>query len=148
MRCEPFAGDLDAMITSFHSYWPDADLAVSAANALITLWLTSSKDSAPDELAAAYGTCLKIVVQGFSPYDTETWERFRIMVLRLLAADQQRLPQAWLDSAVMKIQDATHADAPEGAALLRIANEALPELMAASPSRPAQQPGRDGSPGN
>ena len=40
---EPFAGDLDAMITSFHSYWPDPDLAVSAANALITLWLTSSR---------------------------------------------------------------------------------------------------------
>lgn len=145
---EPFAGDLDAMITSFHSYWPDPDRAVSAANALITLWLASSKDSAPDELAAAYDTCLKIVVQGFSPYDTETWERFRIMVLRQLAADQQRLPQAWLNSAVTIIQDATHADAPEGAALLRIANEALPELMAASPTRPAQQPGHNGSPGN
>jgi hypothetical protein len=145
---EPFAGDLDAMITSFHSYWPDPDRAVSAANALITLWLASSKDSAPDELAAAYDTCLKIVVQGFSPYDTETWERFRVMVLRQLAADQQRLPQAWLNSAVTIIQDATHADAPEGAALLRIANEALPELMAASPTRPAQQPGHNGSPGN
>ena len=142
---EPFAGDLDAMVTSFHSYWPYPDRAVSAANALITLWLTSSKDSATDELAAAYDTCLKIVVQGFSPYDTETWERFRIMVLRQLAADQQRLPQAWLNSAVMKIQDATHADATEGAALLRIANEVLPELMAASPARPAQQSATTGA---
>jgi hypothetical protein len=145
---EPFAGDLDAMITSFHSYWPDPDRAVSAANALITLWLAFSKDSAPDELAAAYDTCLKIVVQGFSPYDTETWERFRIMVLRQLAADQRRLPQAWLNSAATIIQDATHTDAPEGAALLRIANEALPELMAACLTRPAQQPGHNGSPEN
>lgn len=58
----PFASDLHVMITSFHSYWPDLDRAVSAANALITLWLTSSRDSAPDELAAAYDTCFRIMV--------------------------------------------------------------------------------------
>ena len=50
------------------------------------------------------------MVHGFSPYDTETWERFRIMVLRLLAADQQRVPQSGLTRPCMKIEDATHAD--------------------------------------
>ena len=128
---EPLAGDLGGAVTAFHSYGPEHDRAVSAANALITLWLTSGYDSTPDELAAAYDTCLKIAAHGFIPSDSGTRERFRILVLRQLAADQNRVPRTLLESAQVKIQEAAESTwATEGAALLRLAREILPELIA------------------
>ncbi len=133
---EPLASDLGATITNIHSYGPDQDRAVTAANALITMWLASSKDSTPDELATAYDTCLKIAINGFSPFETKTRERFRLIVLRQLAADQHRLPSVWLESARLKIQGGRNDDWHQGAALLEIANETAPELMAASPTTP------------
>ena len=98
---EPLTGGLDAAINAFHSYWPDPDRAVSATNALITLWLTSNKDSDENELVAAYETCLKIVIHGFAPYQTEVREIFRMLVMRQLAADRQRLPEAWFESVML-----------------------------------------------
>lgn len=143
---QPFAGDLGGAVTAFHSYGPEGDRAVSAANALITLWLTSGYDSTPDELAAAYNTCLKILAFGFSPSDTDTRERFRILVLRQLAADQHRVPRAMLESALVKMQEVAEDKwATEGAALLRLAREIIPELMAA---RPHESPRNPYNPGN
>ncbi|MGH3855994.1 MAG: hypothetical protein ACRDR6_21385 [Pseudonocardiaceae bacterium] len=63
---EPFSGDLGIMITTFHDYWRGHP--VSAANALITLWLTASQEKSPEELAVAYDACLLIAVNGFAPY--------------------------------------------------------------------------------
>ena len=146
---EPLAGDLGRAVTTFHSYGPEQDRAVSAANALITMWIASGCDSSPDELAAAYDTCLKIAAHGFMPSDTGTRQQFRLLVLRQLAADQHRVPRIWLESVPAMIREAAEVEwVAEGAALLQLAHEILPELMGASPSRPAQQPGCYGSPGN
>src|SRR5271170_1956679 len=113
------------------------------------MWLASGCDSSPDELAAAYDTCLKIVAYGFMPSDTDTRQQFRLLVLRQLAADQHRVPRIWLESAPAMIREAAKTEwVAEGAALLQLAHEILPELMSASPSRPAQQPDHDASPGN
>ena len=129
---EPFADHLGGTITSFHSYWHDR--SVSAANALITLWLMSGQDTSPHELADAYDTCLLILISGFAPFDTETRERFRTIVLRQLATDLHRLPQAWLQTAARDIKEAGESGdkdrfAKDGPALLRMANEICPELM-------------------
>ena len=96
LALEPFAGDFDEPVCSFHSYWPDEGRAVSTVNALITLWLASGSDS-PDELAGAYDTCLEIATLGFGPPRRDPG-RFRILVLRQLAADQHRVPRIWLES--------------------------------------------------
>jgi hypothetical protein len=133
---EPFAADFDAAISGFHSVWPEGH-AVSAANALITLWLTSSKDSPGDELTAAYDTCLEIIIHDlFGPNASRTREHFRVLVLRQLAADQQRLPGDWLESLRARIQDTvtTTPDQIDGRAeLLRIVNENLSGLTTANP---------------
>ena len=129
----PLADNLGHAISVFHSYWPEQGRALSAANALIALWLASGKDSPPGELITAYDTCLKIaILGGFSPGGAATRERFRILVLRQVAAHRSRLPQDWLDSVVAKIWDAvSKGSVNAGEELLRIANETLPELMAA-----------------
>lgn len=134
---DPLASDLGPAVTTFHSYGANPHRAVSAANALITLWLASSKASNPDELATAYGTCLNIAIHGFAPYDTSAYERFRLLILRQLAADQHRLPAAWLDSAARELREARNNDRRQGSELLRMANQMLPELMSALPSDPA-----------
>jgi hypothetical protein len=130
---EPFAGDFNAVISGFHSYWPDQGHAVSAANALIRLWLASSSDCALDELIGAYDTCLEIAIRAkFSPNENRTRERFRVLVLRKIATDK-RLPAEWLDSVVIRIQEAATKASDEifeAAALLRIANEIFSERMA------------------
>jgi hypothetical protein len=142
---EPFADDFDVMISGFHSCWPGEGRAVSAANALITLWLASSKDSPADELTAAYDTCLEIVIRGlFGPNETKTRERFRMLVLRQLATDQQRLPKSWLESVSMRIYDAANTRSEyvtERAELQRIVSENLPGLVATNPGKAAQQAG-------
>jgi hypothetical protein len=138
----PLAGDLSHAISIFHCHWPEQGRAVSAANALITLWLTSNMDSAADALTAAYDTCLEIAILGrFSPSGTTTRESFRILVFRQLAADESRLPQDWLKAVVIRIQDAVskrpdEVRGPEE--LLRIANATLPGLMAST--RPQLRP--------
>jgi hypothetical protein len=145
---QPFARDLGSAVTAFHSYGPEGDRAVSAANALITLWLTSGYGSTPDELAVAYNTCLKILAFGFSPSDTDTRERFRILVLRQLATDQHRVSRAMLESALVKMQDVAEEKwATEGAALLRLAREIIPELIAASPHESPRNPYNPGNEG-
>lgn len=132
----PLADDFGHAISVFHSYWPEQVRAPSAANALITLWLISSKDGSQDELTAAYDTCLKIAILGrFSPSGTTTRERFRFLVLRQLAMHQPLLPQDWLETVATRIRDAVSKspnEVYEPAELLRIANETFPELMAAS----------------
>ena len=123
---EPFEdNNLGPAVTAFHSYEQDENRAVSAANALITLWLKSSQDSSSDELAAAYDTCLEIAIHGFAPFEVDARERFRVLVLRQLAADQERLPRAWLELVVLKIHKAGDAEPFEGSALLEIANNLI-----------------------
>jgi hypothetical protein len=133
---EPFSGDLGTMVTTFYDFWQGRP--VSAANALITLWLTASQEKSPDDLTAAYNTCLAMAIHGFAPLDIATRVRFRSHFLRQLAADFHRLPGIWLDDAIRQIKEAgmsTHSK--EGPEFVRMANEILPGLMAKDPPRPS-----------
>jgi hypothetical protein len=125
---EPFWGDLGTMVTTFDDYWEGR--AVSAAHALITLWITATQENDPDELAAAYDTCLPIAIHGFAPFDVDTRARFRTHFLHQLATDFHRLPIGWLTEAIKQIKDAGKSTKQEGPDLVRMANEILPELMA------------------
>jgi hypothetical protein len=131
---EPFSGDFDYMVTAFQD--SRQGYPVSAANALITLWLTASQQKGPDELAAAYDTCLEIAIWGFAPFDVDIRTRFRDHFLRQLASDIHRLPTSWLGDAVKRINMAGVSTRMEGPALVRMANEILPELMAEDPPQP------------
>jgi hypothetical protein len=122
------------MIATFHDFWQGRP--VSAANALITLWLTATQEKGPDELAVAYDTCLAIAIHGFAPFDIDTRARFRTHFLRQLATDSHRLPANWLADAIKQIMDAGKSTNKEGPDLIRMANEILPELMAEDPPRP------------
>lgn len=124
---EPFSGDLGATVTTF--YVLKQGRPVSAANALITLWLTATQEARPDELAVAYDACLAIVIHGFAPFDVETRARFRVHVLRQLATDFHRLPVDWLSDAVEQIKKAEKSTYNEGHDLVRMVNKILHELM-------------------
>jgi hypothetical protein len=89
---EPLSGDLDTMITTFHDF--SQGRPVSAANALITLWLTATREKSPEKLAVAYDPCLAIAIHGFAPSDFDTRAHFRTHFLRQLATDVHRLPPA------------------------------------------------------
>lgn len=128
---EPLADCMGTAITTFHSYWHDR--SVSAANALIKLWLVSSQDSPMDELAAAYDTCLKITIHGFAPFDSQARNLYRQIFLHQLSLDYHRLPKAWLESAARAIRQGSEVswnERHEGQALLRMAQQTLPALMA------------------
>jgi hypothetical protein len=126
---EPFGSDLN-IICSFHSYWPEPGYAMSTGNALITLWLASSSDCSPDELASAYDTCMEIAIHArFAPTASKLRTSYRNLVFRQLAADRQRVPQGWLNAVTRRIEAATiTGEATEQADLLRIAGNFLPEL--------------------
>lgn len=126
---DPLAGSLGMTITKFHDYHAQGR-PVSAANALLTLWLTASQEKGPDELAAAYDTCLRISITGFAPQHIDTRARFWAHVLRQLAADVHRLPASWLSDAIEQIKKSGKSPRNEGPELIRMANEILPELMA------------------
>jgi hypothetical protein len=125
---EPFSDDLATMVTTFHDFWQGRP--VSAANALITLWLTAGQEKSPDELAVAYDTCLAIAIHGFAPDDVDTRARFRAYFLRQLATDCRRLSASWLVDAIRQIKEAGKSTNKENSDLIRMANEIIPELMA------------------
>lgn len=133
---EPFGGDHN-IVCSFHRYWPESGQAMSTANALITLWLASSSDCSPDELARAYDTCLEIAIHArFAPTASDLRVFYRTLVFRQLAADRQRVPPSWLNTVTCRIKEAANAtgEATEKADLLRIASQFLPELATAPQS--------------
>jgi hypothetical protein len=129
---DPFMGDLD-VLSSFHSYWPAHDRTVSVASALIALWLASGSDLSPADLAGAYDTCLEIVIRArFGPGANALRKRVRTLVLRQLAADQHRVPRAWLISVIARIRlapDNTSGEVSEASELVEIASDILPELV-------------------
>jgi len=132
---EPLADSMGTAITTFHSHWYDR--SVSAANALIRLWLVSSQDSSVDELTAAYDTCLKIAIYGFAPVHSQVRSLYRKIFLHQLSLDYHRLPKAWLESAARAIRqgsDVPWHERHEGQVLLRMALETVPALMASQES--------------
>ena len=137
-----FTGDFAEVICSFHSYWPNDGHAVSAASALITLWLTSGGDCAPEDLAAAFDVCLEIAIRArFAPNQGKIRERFRVLVLRHLAVNQQRLPDDWLHSVARRIQAARNDSSDESrepAELVRIVMTIIPQLISLDIHGPAK----------
>jgi hypothetical protein len=102
---EPFAAMQDPPIGTFHGL--AENLAVSSANALITLWLTAAQPTVSSEkLAAAHEACLSIALQTI--YFDESLEavaqkEFCTLSFRQLVADQHRLPKSWLSAALKRI---------------------------------------------
>jgi hypothetical protein len=105
---EPLALELGTAIQTFADRGQNRP--VSAAHALIRLWLTSGQDSSPDDLAAAHSICLDIALHAFSPFDNEARTTYRDLVLRQLANDRARLPTAWLRDAANQIQEIASDD--------------------------------------
>jgi hypothetical protein len=99
---EPLSNELDATIQTF------ADTGqghpVSAAHALIKLWLTAGQDSTPADLAAAYTTCLRIAAYAFSPLDADIRDKYRTLVLHQLAVDCWRIPASLLNRTIEDIR--------------------------------------------
>ena len=132
---EPLSGVFGTTVVTFHDYYSQGR-PVSAANALIALWLTASQEKSPDELVDAYNTCLRISINGFAPQDIETRKHFRVLILHQLAADIHRLPPGWLRDVVGQIIKAGKSTTKEGLELVRMATELLPGIMSETPPRP------------
>lgn len=131
---EPLWGDLGAMVTTFRGFVQGRP--ASAANALITLWITATQGKGTDELAVACDTCLAIALHGFGPFDADTRSRFRAHFLRQLATDSHRFSVNWLGDVVKQIREAGESTASDGSEFVRMANEILPELMVEDSPRP------------
>jgi NACHT N-terminal Helical domain 7 len=98
---EPMASELGVAIQTFSDCGQDHP--VSAANALIRLWIASGQDSTPADLAAAYAACLQIAMRAFSALDAEARDKYRTLILRQLAADRPRLPESWIDNMMAQL---------------------------------------------
>ena len=99
---EPFTGELGNMLMAFHAV-PGKGL-VSAARALIGLWLASGQREDPAELRGEYLTCLWIAAYGFGPDDEQTRRAFRDIVLHQLRYDLSRLKPEWIPTAVNQLE--------------------------------------------
>jgi hypothetical protein len=132
-------GLLGSTVATFHEVhgW-SAGGAVSAAHALLRLWLALSEPTSPDQLAATHDTCLKIAIHGFGPYDVETRRRYRQLVLRLLAMNRARLPEAFLRDATNQLRAGGRYESAE---LLALARKELPGLLPEDPAPPATTDG-------
>jgi hypothetical protein len=75
---------LEVAVTYFNWY-ESPDGAVSAANALVNLWLAVSQDSEPERLAASFDKCLPFTTHGFRSCPSNDQRRFGEIVLRQLA---------------------------------------------------------------
>ncbi|WP_273941607.1 hypothetical protein [Kutzneria chonburiensis] len=109
---EPFRDALGTMLTSFHDMRGQG--MVSAARALISLWLASTLGTDSARLAEEYETCLRIATRGFAPEDKENRGTFRELVLRQLNADFGELPEGWLRAALDVIESEPMADDKDG----------------------------------
>ncbi|MEU5324460.1 hypothetical protein AB0G67_48295 [Streptomyces sp. NPDC021056] len=126
---QPWAGVWDTAIVTFHA--TAGRPVVSAANALVHLWLTSDQDSTPADLTTAFDACLQIALNGFAPFDMDTRRRFRLVFLRRLAADWERLEHNWVERAIRAIHEGGKDATDEGSQFLDAAREILPAPLAA-----------------
>ncbi|WP_435832284.1 NACHT domain-containing protein [Nonomuraea rubra] len=107
----PLAADLSRSLMTVAGYWPDQ--AMSPANALLRLWLLSSRGAEPAELAGAYADCV-LLSQAFAPYAEKDATGFLDIVLGHLRLDAPRL------RGVLTLRDLRLGkDKPEMAAKIR-----------------------------
>ncbi|MFD3930217.1 hypothetical protein [Streptomyces sp. NPDC058614] len=126
---QPWADVWGTAVVTFHA--TTGRPVVSAANALVHLWLTSDQDSTPADLTAAFDVCLQIALNGFAPFDADTRRRFRLVFLRRLAADWERLEHDWVERAIRAIHEGGKDATDEGPQFLDAAREILPAPLAA-----------------
>ena len=103
---KPLFGRYGNTITTFHEL-PERG-PVSAAQALLYLWLHSTEDA--EELADTAETCLLIAMHGFAPSDVNTRTDFRALVLRQFAALRNRLPDGWLSRIAERVRSESDLD--------------------------------------
>src|SRR5262249_36626271 len=99
---EPISNEFDVTIQTFAD--TGQGYPVSAANALIKLWLIAGQDSAPADLVAAYTTCLRIAMHAFSPLDADIRDKYYTLILRQLAVDCSRIPASLLNGMIEGIR--------------------------------------------
>ena len=101
---DPFAARLSTTIMTFAGYWDDRCL--SAAHALLRLWVASSMQSDTAELTSAYDDCIDIALGAFAPFDTQTETRYRELILRQLGHDKNYLPGVWREKTRQQLEAA------------------------------------------
>jgi hypothetical protein len=97
---EPLYPKLSTAITTIVGI---GDRSVSAAHALVRLWVASTTGASADELAAAYEDCIEIALHDFESLDDESV--YRDIILRLLSNDRNRLLKSWRESLRKKLTD-------------------------------------------
>lgn len=123
----PFAAELGSMVTTFYAFG-DA-LPVSAAQALISLWLKADGGASRDQLTSAYRTCLLWAVDGFAPNDTVTRRQFRVLFLQQLQRLRERLPRSEVDATVATMLRTGGPEIKEKDDLLELTRELCPGLL-------------------
>jgi AAA domain (dynein-related subfamily) len=101
---EQIASYLPTTIMTFAGIWDDR--CVSAAHALLRLWIACGTQSNTEELTAAYDDCIDIALGAFAPFDTQTESRYRELILRQLGHDKTRLPGVWRENTRQQLEAA------------------------------------------
>jgi hypothetical protein len=78
--------------------------SLSAAHALIRLWVASTTDASAAELTTAYDDCIHIALHDFEPVDGDE-SVYRRAILHLLSSDRGRLPESWRESIRQRLTD-------------------------------------------
>jgi hypothetical protein len=99
---EPLMSQFPPAIATFIT-GPGSSRLISAAHALIRIWLLSGQRTAPQELAAAYDDGLALCDKRVSSWDDITYDRYLFVILRQLSADAHHLPRAWLAATLTRI---------------------------------------------
>jgi len=76
--------------------------SVSAAHALIRLWIASTTEAGGDELATAYEDCIDVALHAFASFD-DAQSTYQAIILYLLSDDRKRLPVSWRESMGRKL---------------------------------------------
>lgn len=122
----PFLDGYGSMVTTFYAFGDGRP--VSAAHALIALWLKADGDGDIADLASEYDTCLLHAVHGFAPNETDARRRFRVLFLNQLQRLRRRLPMSTLDHTV-QVMSADSPEVKEQEDLLALAREICPGLL-------------------
>ena len=101
---DQFAARLPTTIMTFAGYWDDR--CVSAAHALLRLWVACGLESDTAELTSAYDDCIDIALGAFAPSDTQTEARYRDLILRQLGHDKNHLPGVWREKTRQRLEAA------------------------------------------
>jgi hypothetical protein len=96
---EPLLPKLSASVTTIVDI---GGQGISAAHALIRLWVASTMEASRDELTAAYEDCIDIALHAFEAFDHDR-SIYRGIILHLLSVDRNRLPGSWRDSMRQKL---------------------------------------------